>query len=408
MPRGLAVLLTALVVTMIGFGVTLPVLPFYIVRLVEGAGPAGRDVAAQVGLLTGVYPLIQLIAAPLWGRWSDAVGRRPLVLIGIAGAALGQVLFAFATSLPSLYLARVLGGLLSSAILPAAAAYVVDTTAPEARGRGMAWLGSAVSLGVILGPAVGGALAQVDLHLRVLSRHVAVPSFSVPFLASAALSLAALAGAWRWLPESLPAHGAQRPGVSDLPWFRLLGRRVALLLVLGIVAQFGLAMFETTFALYARRMWKFGPAEVGIAFMVCGLIMAVAQTGAVMLLSRRLGEVPQVAAGFALMGTSLGVLLAVGSTAGVLVTVAALALGMALIAPNLAALVSQHRESGAGVTLGAQNAANSLGQLGGTLTGAMLFGWNMGAPFSMAGGLLVVVGAVLAWRTLGTSRRRAT
>ena len=85
MPRGLAVLLTALVVTMIGFGVILPVLPFYVERLVEGAGPTGRDAAAQVGLLTGVYPLIQLIAAPLWGRWSDAVGRRPLVLIGIAG-----------------------------------------------------------------------------------------------------------------------------------------------------------------------------------------------------------------------------------------------------------------------------------------------------------------------------------
>ena len=82
MPRGLAVLLTALVVTMIGFGVTLPVLPFYIVRLVEGAGPAGRDAAAQVGLLTGVYPLIQLIAAPLWGRWSDAVGRRQVTQAG--------------------------------------------------------------------------------------------------------------------------------------------------------------------------------------------------------------------------------------------------------------------------------------------------------------------------------------
>jgi DHA1 family multidrug resistance protein-like MFS transporter len=153
-------------------------------------------------------------------------------------------------------------------------------------------------------------------------------------------------------------------------------------------------------------MWGFGPAEVGMAFMVCGLIMAAGQTGAVTLLSRWLGEVPQVAAGFALMGTSLGVLLTVGSGAGVVATVAGLALGMALIAPNLTALVSQHRESDAGTALGAQNAANSLGQLGGTLGGAVLFGWNMGAPFSLAGGLLVAVGAGLAWRMLGTSRRR--
>lgn len=108
------------------------------------------------------------------------------------------------------------------------------------------------------------------------------------------------------------------------------------------------------------------------------------------------------AVGFALMGVSLAALLAARSTPGVLATVAALALGTALISPNLSALVSRRREERAGAVLGAQNAANSLGQLGGALAGAALFGWNMGAPFSLAGGLLVAVGVVLALR----ARRR--
>lgn len=396
--RAMTVLLACLVVVMIGFGVTLPVLPFYVKRLLQAGGSGPRDVATQIGLLTALYPLMQLVSAPFWGRWSDSVGRKRLVVIGIAGAAAAQVLFAFATTRGTLYLARGIGGLLSSAILPAAASYVTDITTPEARARGMAWLGSAVSLGVVVGPALGGVLAGSDLHWRLLGWHAVAPSFSIPLLASAALSLLALAAALRWLPESRPPRWNVPPGAETASLRRTVARAdLRLLLALGIAAQLGLAMFETTFALYASRMWNFGPAEVGMVFMVCGLVMALSQTGAIVLLSRYVTEALQVAAGFMLTGASLAGLLAARSTAAVLVTVAALALGTALISPNLSALVSKRREERAGAALGAQNAANSLGQLGGALGGAVLFGWNMGAPFSLAGGLLVAVGVALGW-----------
>ena len=136
--RRLLLLLGCVFVAMIGFGITLPVLPFFTERLVLQGRASPADVALQVGLLTAVYPLLQLVFAPLWGHWSDALGRKRLVLIGIGGAAATQFLFAIAGSLGLLYAARVLGGILSSAIFPAAAAHVTDSTTDAERGRGMA------------------------------------------------------------------------------------------------------------------------------------------------------------------------------------------------------------------------------------------------------------------------------
>lgn len=184
MKKHLFVLLACLFVVMIGFGITLPVLPFYVERLALDAGAPQQSIVLHVTLLTGVYALMQFIFAPLWGRWSDRIGRRPLILIGIAGYAVSMVLFGLATSLWLLYAARVLGGILSSATLPVSAAYIADTTTDKERGRGMAWLGTAVSLGVVVGPALGGLLSRQDWHLNWRIGHFRVDSFSVPFFAA--------------------------------------------------------------------------------------------------------------------------------------------------------------------------------------------------------------------------------
>ena len=149
MRRCLSVLLVCLFVVMLGFGITMPVLPFYTERLALAQGNRSEASAMHVSLLTSVYALMQFPFAPVWGRWSDTIGRRSLALVGIAGSAITQVLFGIANSLQLLYVARVLGGVLSSAMLPAASAYVADITIPERRGRGMAWLGTAVNLGVV-------------------------------------------------------------------------------------------------------------------------------------------------------------------------------------------------------------------------------------------------------------------
>lgn len=407
MKKHLVVLLACLFVVMIGFGITVPVLPFYVERLALAEGASRQAVVLHVGLLTGVYALMQLVFAPVWGRLSDRTGRRPLMLIGIGGYVVAQVLFGLATSLWLLYAARVLGGILSSATLPVAAAYVADATTDEERGRGMAWLGAAVSLGFVVGPALGGLLSRRDLHFTARYGHFMVDGFSVPFFAAAILGLLTLLAAARWLPESLPVRASPAAGESRTTDWRDFARTFGPLLGLTLVGQFGLAVFEGTFALFAQAKWNYGPVEVGRVFVVCGLVMAVFQV-VVGGLAGRISARWQIRAGFGIMGTGLAFLVIASSRLAVLALVGLLALGLALISPNLAALVSKRGGRRVGQALGAQNAASSFGQATGPLLGSALFLWHRNAPYLLTGGLLVAVVAVTGWTSRTRTRSSAS
>lgn len=394
MTRHLLVLFFCLFLVMIGFGITLPVFAFYAERLARAGGASQGEAAVHVGLLTGIYALMQFLFAPLWGRWSDRIGRKPLVLIGIAGFSIAQALFGLATSLWLFYGARIIGGIFSSAMFPAATAYVADVTTEDERSRGMAWQGTAVSLGVVFGPAFGGLLAGSDLQLRMGSDRLTIPAFSVPFFAAALLALLTLPVVVRWLPESLPSGSASTPEHQAANGWRDLGIQLWPLLALALAAQFGLAMFEATFALHAREMLGYGPAEVGAVFMVCGSVMAIFQGGAVGYLAPRMRVGRQIALGFVLMGIDLAVLLFTRSAPLVLTIVGLLALGMALITPNLTALTSKGQKQQTGAALGLRNAANSLGQAAGPALGGLLFALDMRVAYSITGALLVAIGII--------------
>ncbi len=399
--KQLFALLACVFVVMIGFGITLSVLPFYVERLALSGGASRQSIVLHVGLLTGVYPLIQLIFAPLWGRWSDRIGRRPLVLIGIAGYVVAQVLFGLANSLWLLYAARAIGGMLSSATLPVAAAYVADLTTEEERGQGMTWFGTAVSLGVVVGPALGGLLSRRDFHFNARFGHFMLDSFSIPFFAAASLGVLTLFAAIRWLPESLRSWEPLVSNTEKKRDWRTLVKSLRPLLALVLAGQLALTIFEGTFALYAQAKFNYGPVEVGAVFVVCGLVMTVFQAGAVGFLAGRIAEIYQIGLGFALMGTGIVLLSTARTTFLVFAFVALLALGMALIAPNLAALISKRGgEQQAGASLGVQNAVNSLGQAGGPLLGGALFVWQINAPYVLSGALLIVVASVIAWRAI--------
>jgi len=407
MKKHLFVLLSCLFVVMIGFGITLPVLPFYVERLALRGGASRQSIVLQVSLLTGVYALMQFVFAPLWGRWSDRIGRRPLILVGITGYVVAQVMFGLSTSLWLLYTARIVGGILSSATLPVSAAYVVDMTTKEERSRGMAWLGTASSLGVVVGPALGGLLSRRDWHFNWSSGHFRLDGFSTPFFAAALLGLVTLLAALRWLPESMPQTSphAENPatgtnGKTDVDW-RMLVKTLFPLLVLTLAGQFALTMFEATFALFAQVKFAFGPAEVGYVFVVCGLVMTTFQAGAVGFLAGKISEMIQIGAGFALMGAGIVLLATAQTKLLIFAFVALLSLGMAFIAPNLSALVSKRGgEQHAGASLGVQNAANSLGQVAGPLLGGVLFIWRTNAPYFFSGALLLVLALAIGWKVL--------
>lgn len=414
MKKHLFVLLACLFVVMIGFGITLPVLPFYVERLALETGAAQSSIVLHVTLLTGVYSLMQLFFAPLWGRWSDRIGRRPLILIGIAGYVVAQVMFGLSTSLWLLYGARIVGGILSAATLPASSAYVVDMTTKEERGRGMAWLGTAASLGVVVGPALGGLMSKRDWHFNWSAGHFKMDGFSTPFFAAALLGLVTLVAAWFWLPESMPKTSEQdaKPEKdtgedakdtgekTKTDWWTLV-KTLSPLLALTLAGQFALTMFEGTFALFAQAKFAFGPAEVGYVFVVCGLVMTVFQAGAVGFLAGKISEMIQIGAGFALMGAGVALLATAQTKFFVFAFVALLSLGMAFIAPNLSTLVSKRGGDGqAGASLGIQNAANSLGQSVGPLLGGVLFIWQINAPYVLSGALLVALALGIGWKVI--------
>lgn len=387
--RQLAIIYACIFVVMIGFGLTLPVLAFYIERLALTEGATSQQASGHVGALTGIFALMQFLFAPLWGRLSDRTGRRPLFLIGLTGYAISMLLFGIGTNLTVLYAARIVGGILSSAVLPAASAYITDLTSATERGTGMARVGGAIGLGIVIGPALGALLSRLNWHLTFRFGHFSVDDFSMPFFAAALLALFTLLAARRWLPESLPPAHTQSPvdrnttaaalHVKYRLWF--LRGSLGQLLGLSILSQFALALFEGTFALHAQQVMSFGPTQMGVVFMICGLVMGVLQAGAVGWLIAHKGEKNLLPIGFSLVGVALVMLMTAKNMAFILAYVALFALGMSLITPSLTALVTKRAGKRSGAALGLQSAANSLGQASGPLVGGLLFAWHIHAPY---------------------------
>ncbi|AFY96900.1 MFS transporter [Chamaesiphon minutus] len=418
MIKKLSLLLVCLFVVTIGLGVSLPVLPFFFRHLHSAAVPR-ETIVIHTTFLTSIYAFVQLIASPFWGQWSDRVGRRPLILLGIAGSAVAQVLFGLASSVAMLYVVRALGGFLSAAMLPAATAYVADITTDRDRAKGMALVGTASSLGAIVGPAFGGLTTREDIHFTLGVVDLKIENYAPPFFLAAALMFLTLLVAFRWLPESLSSRSTSTVGVGKasrsrsvserreasrnenrqppLNWQRL-GKPLLLLLGLTTISQFGLTLFEVVFALQAQDKLGYSPIQTGYVFMMCGGVMTVFQIVAVSFLTRYVSSIAQVGLGFTLMGSGIFLLLVARSLPIVLGVVAIMAFGMALITPNLIALISKRSSQHTGTVLGIQNTANSLGQVGGAMLGGVLFAWQFNAPYGFTGVLLVGTGLLLGWR----------
>ncbi len=396
--RQLAPLLGCVFIAMIGFGIALVVLPLYTERIHGLAGASAGLVAFHLGVLTSVYALAQLVVGPAVGRLGDRIGRRPLILWGLAGAGVTQVAFAFTSSLWWLYGLRVAGGFAAALLTVGATAAIAAHTSESSRARGMAWFGTAASLGVIAGPIIGGVLGQVGSGA---ARGVRFDGYTLPFVVAGVLALAALAAAFFLVPESV---GRSEPDAG--PRLSLWHSMVTSPL-LGLVAgsQFGLALFEGTFVLYARDRFGFGSSQTAAAFVVCGAVMGALQAAVVGPMSRFVGERSQAAAGFVLMGVGMGGLVVVRAFTLVIAAVAVLALGTAFVVPNLASMVANDSGGRFGTALGLKSAATSLGQFLGPLVGGAMLAWLQPAPYVLAAALLLVLGGLSARSLRPTSDR---
>lgn len=387
----IAIVLLSIFVVMSGYGVLLPVLPYYTERLALQSGVVSEeDINYHIGILTSIYPFFQLLFAIVWGKLSDRFGRKALIIMGLFGFALMQIMTGLANSLFMLYLARILGGILSSSVIPVSNAYLSDITGSKQRKKILAWSGVAVSAGVIAGPMIGGYLAQTNLHFNTSLGHFLLNKFSIPFLAIALLGIIALVVVMLGLKNPKKHYAKTRQ--KRLKISGMLANPVFLrLLVLSLVLQLAITLFETVFSVYAKDILLFDTGRVGLGFMLCGLIMAVLQPLFASFDEHILPIKGQLITGFLLAAVSLGVFSLITADYYVFTVIIIFATSGAMITPNLIASISFIDENNNGAYLSTQTSTNSIGQVLGPLLGMWFYGFGSSWPFLIIGAILLLV-----------------
>lgn len=358
----LLVIFVTVFIDLVGFGIVIPVLPYYAEGTKFGATPS------QVGLLFASYSIMQLIFAPVLGRLSDKHGRRPVLLASLLGTALGFFILGFATTLWMLFLGRIIDGV-SGGNISTAQAYIADVTTKENRAKGMGLIGAAFGLGFVLGPAIGGILSRWGIN--------------VPFMFAGALALANVVLLFFTLPETVtPDHPARVSAASGRGFNQLIGalRKPALASVLtiyflGIVA---FSIMTASFSLFMMFRLGYDAFHNGWIFAFVGVISAVVQGGLIGRLVKRFGEPLLVIVGSLLFTASLLVVPFVRSTTGlgtILVIAAATSIGQALSAPTLSSLASKSASAAEqGSVLGVMQSVASLARaVGPTLAAVLIY-----------------------------------
>jgi MFS transporter, DHA1 family, multidrug resistance protein len=363
-----------LLVVMIGYGMVLPVMPFYIERL--GAG--GRE----LGWLMSTYSLMQLICAPLWGILSDRIGRKPVLTIGILGYALTLFLFGLADQLWMLFVARTLSGMLSSATMPTAMAYISDHSPEKERSGSMGQLSAAMAVGVVAGPLLGGLLSS--------------DSLSLPFFVGSGMAFMAFLLVIFVLPEKrVQPHASRRKGSINRQVLRQIFHSPAAILLLPIfIMSFGLTSFQGITGLYVVDRFQFDTRQVGAIWMVMGGVLVVVQGTLTGPLSRKFGEMALIRLG--LLGGAAGFIfmtLASGYTT-ILLALAFFSLSLALIGPALNGYISRFAGDRQGTVMGMNSAATSLGRVTGPLWAGYLYDVNIIYPY-ISGAATLLVGLLV-------------
>jgi len=377
--RKVYVLSFAMIVVMLGFGMVIPIFPFYIETM--GAG------GSELGLLIATSAFLEFVFGPFWGSVSDRIGRKPVLSIGMVGYALSSFLFGISTQLWMLFASRALSGILSSATVTAALAYISDNTSEKERGGGMGKLGAAMALGLMLGPGVGGWLGSESL--------------SLPFFIAAGMAVASLLLIIILLPESLPEEKRAPTGnlktiqVKDL-WSALSGP-IGFSLFMVMLFSFALTNFESVFGLYALEKFGFDPGQVGTILTVIAVVSTIGKATLTGPATKRWGEVLVIKG--SLLAGSVGflVLLWANTYLTILLATAFFILSKTLLRPAAFALISKQATTGQGAAMGLSNSFMSLGRIVGPIWAGFIFDVNLNYPY-LSGAIFMLVGFMLSLR----------
>ncbi len=369
---------------LLGFGIVIPVNSFYVESL--GASPS------TVTLLSAAYSLMQFLFSPFWGRLSDKIGRRPVILMSVAFSALGHLIFGLSSTIAMVFAARLLAGF-GNANLGTAQAIISDSTSKENRAKGMGLIGAAFGLGFLFGPAIGGFAGQY--------------SPQAPALTAGALAVINFILAWFFLPETrkvgAPAAGGHPRRIFSFDALRkaVLLPNVGTILKMSFINTAAFAMFEVVVGLMMERAYLptegrgshehiASAAKLTAWFLVTvGITAVIIQGGLIGRLSKKFGEIKLIRWGLCLMGISILAMPVVAthySYDAMLICACILACGTGIYNPSQSSIISKSApEDEQGGVLGLNQSMSALGRVFGPLLSGAMFQMNMGLPFYVAG-----------------------
>ena len=379
LPPGFGTIWTAVAVDLVGWGIVLPILPIYAKRF--------HTSSFDAALLVAAFSAASFVFSPFWGRVSDRFGRRPVLVVSLAGTAIGSLLTGVAGGFAVLMAGRIIDGA-SGASVSVAQAAAADLARPEDRPRLFGLLGAAFGLGFVAGPALGALAALSGPRL--------------PFYLAAAIAAVNTVVAAKRLPETHPRSGRADDGSAlrrpeRQPWLGGRFSEVAPLLVVAFAALVAFSAFEATFALFGQHRLGFGIAGAAGVFTAVGAAIVVVQVGVVAKVVRRLGERATLVLGLLANAGGLALLAGAHSWSLAIPALLALTIGQGLVQTTMATVLVGRAGAGArGRALGAQQSAGGLARIAGPAAGGALLGAHAsGWPYA-AGAVLTLLAALLA------------
>lgn len=355
------------------FGIIIPILPAYLESINQGGTAAGLFIAIFAGA--------QFLFSPIAGKWTDQYGRRKMIIYGLAGLTLSMFIFYASDSIWVLYLSRVVGGIGCAMLVPAIFAYVADITTFEQRARGNSLVSAAMSLGIVIGPGIGGFLADFGLKF--------------PFLVSALVSLISVVFSIFLLKESKPADSGQAMGIEhDESMVRKIARSTKMPyfipLIITLVMSFGLIAYESVIGLYLDNQFQSTAKEIAIMVTATGVVSVIVQLFIVDRIVARYGEISVLNVFIAV--AALGFLLSLYANSYTLFFAISLIifLSTSILRPVLNTLISKLAGEEQGFAMGMNNAYMSIGNVIGPTLAGLLYDVKISFPFILGFVLLVV------------------
>ncbi|WP_419960157.1 MFS transporter [Psychrobacillus sp. BM2] len=368
--KKLFILMINMFIAIGSFGIIIPILPAYLKSIDQGGLAAG--------LIISIFAGAQLVMSPIAGKWADKYGRRIMIIAGLSGLALSMFVFYFSDSIGILYVSRAIGGIGAALLVPAIFAYVADITSMDQRAKGNSLISAAMSLGIVVGPGIGGFLAEFGLK--------------VPLLVSALVGVVAVIFSTFVLKESKPAdvdvpEGKSEPMIKEIA--QSFNKPYFIPLVITLVMSFGLLAYESVLGLFVDDQFGASPQDIAWMITATGIVSVIIQVFVVDKVVRRFGEVNvlRIFLGVAAFGFLLSIL--ISSYAFFFVITMIIFLSTSILRPVLTTLISKLAGNEQGFAMGMNNAYMSIGNVLGPLLAGTLYDVNIIFPFIL--GLVVLV-----------------